>query len=69
MILGYIGVALVALGVALVGLSVFGYDFSPWLLAPGVVALLIGASLVEGFREKIVQRLTGSAHRDRPLGE
>ena len=65
MVLGYIGIALVVLGVALVGLSILGYDFSLWLFAPGVAALLIGASLVDGFREKIIQRLKGSAHRDR----
>lgn len=64
MVLGYMGIALTVLGATLVGISIFGDDVSLWLSASGVAALLIGASLVDGFREKIIQRLKGSAHRD-----
>jgi uncharacterized membrane protein len=64
MALGYIGIALVMVGAALIGLSIFLYDFSFWLMAPGAIALLIGASFVGGFREAVIRRFMGTARRD-----
>jgi uncharacterized membrane protein len=64
MVLGYIGIALVMLGAALIGLSIFLYDFSFWLMAPGAIALLTGASFVGGFRETVIRQFLGTARRD-----
>ena len=65
MVLGYLGIALVVLGAVLIGLSIFFYDFSLWLLAPGAVALFVGASFVGGFRETVIRRFMGTARRDK----
>jgi hypothetical protein len=61
--MGILGALIVLLGGGLVAAGALAYDYSLWLLLPGVALMLVGASFLDGFRNGVIQGLNGRIGR------
>lgn len=51
--LGITGLLLTLAGGILIAAGWFYFEFSLWLMVPGVIAIMLGSSLVSGYRASV----------------